>query len=724
MEIKEILPSQKKEIEKYPKFLDKSEQFYFETLSKNEKLNFIISFALIEDKNIIQKIIVSVKPYAMKNKNKPNSDDKENYIEEIKRALSRVSYREKFTIQDFRDISDIYANDKNLNLKKIFDDMVQSTKEKKARIKINKYHMVFNYYINNDYTDLNNSIMLCLDNEIESSILEKYYENTFKKLFKAKYNESNESNTTVIDNNKNKEQNVNNNNIGNNVNENIQKENNINNNNLDMNENKIHISPFIELDNYEENFDKDKDNDNDKNKTKEKKEIIRNDITINELEINSKNENKNINEKNVTVEKKKIFSLIIDNYHNNFENKSESEDSSKSRKEKQKGRNRKQVSENSEQNDDKKESQKEKASKDMDSITKDFLYNEYELSKDNNEKDKNKEKKEEKKIIEDSDDEDSWGESLFYDKDEKESNEEKEKEKEKSKLLGSKKSRTKSPNKKRSSGKKSVIKISKLDIEKKTKEKNDEKIILLNEEEESSNKKNKTITKRTNNENSINESSKNKKITSLNINTNISLYNKIISPTKNPLYQKNITILQKYMSDLSSIINSPLEIFILKEKIEPYNKIFFKLVYTSQKNKDDYDTFKNALIDNHRHLILIKTDKNIRFAFYFNEKLFVSKGKQGLDIIDKMSFIYSFEKKTFFVPNEKIVCFTQSPLKPYLFKLADNSIYIKNNFKSEKHFLLKGCNAFKINNLYNELNKGEQSFNISLLEVYRAEIPD
>ena len=178
MEIKEILPSQKKEIEKYPKFLDKSEQFYFETLSKNEKLNFIISFALIEDKNIIQKIIVSVKPYAMKDKNKSNSDDKENYIEEIKRALSRVSYREKFTIQDFRDISDIYANDKNLNMKKIFDDMVQSTKEKKARIKINKYHMVFNYYINNDYTDLNNSIMLCLDNEIESSILEKYYENT------------------------------------------------------------------------------------------------------------------------------------------------------------------------------------------------------------------------------------------------------------------------------------------------------------------------------------------------------------------------------------------------------------------------------------------------------------------------------------------------------------------------------------------------------------------
>ena len=178
------------------------------------------------------------------------------------------------------------------------------------------------------------------------------------------------------------------------------------------------------------------------------------------------------------------------------------------------------------------------------------------------------------------------------------------------------------------------------------------------------------------------------------------------------------------MSDLSSIINSPLEIFILKEKIEPYNKIFFKLVYTSQKCKDDYDTFKNAVIDNYRHLILIKTDKNIRFAFYLTEKLFSSKGKQNQDIIDMMSFIYSFEKKTFFVPNERILCFTQSPFKPYLFKLADHSIYIKNYYKTEKHYLLKGSNVFKINNLYSELNKGEQAFNISILEVYRAEIPD
>ncbi len=780
MEIKESLPLQKKE---YPKFLEKSEQFYFETLSKNEKLNFIISFALIEDKNIIQKIIVSVKPYAKKNKHNSNID-KENYIEEIKRALSRVSYREKFSIQDFKDISDIYFNDKNLSMKKIFDDIVKSTKEKKARIKINKYHMVFNYYINNDYTDLNNSIMLCLDNEIESSILEKYYENTFRKLFKAKYNENNDTNTAVADNNKNNKNNINenkeqntkkkmeisendidnndrkdktdyvpthsnnNNNNNNAVNENIQQENIIN------DENQIHISPFIEIDDYYEKIDKDKDKDKYKiitKKEEEKKEIIQNNITTNnDSKKDTKDENKNINEK--PVEKKKIFNLIVDNHHNNFQNDklNESKISSNSKKDKSKSRSSKDqdkekndntLGQNQEKNNNKAEQAKETTSKDMDTLTKNFLYNEYKTSKDNNinaftenndkdnKKETEKDKEEEKKMIEDSEDEESWGESLFLDKDEK-LNEMNNKEKgEKNNLLGNKKSRTKSPNMKRS-GKKTVIKISKLDIEKKEeKEKKFQQIIVLNEEEEFSNKKNKTITKKIiNNENNINininESSKNKKALNTNINTNISLYEKIISPTKNPLYQKNIAILQRYMSDLSSIINSPLEIFILKEKIEPYNKIFFKLVYSSQKYKDDYDTFKNAVIDNNRHLILIKTDKNIRFAFYLNEKLFSSKGKQGQDVIDMMSFIYSFEKKTFFVPNERIVCFTQSPFKPYLFKLADHSIYIKNYYKTEKHYLLKGSNVFKINNLYSELNKGEQAFNISILEVYRAEIPD
>ena len=89
-----------------------------------------------------------------------------------------------------------------------------------------------------------------------------------------------------------------------------------------------------------------------------------------------------------------------------------------------------------------------------------------------------------------------------------------------------------------------------------------------------------------------------------------------------------------------------------------------------------------------------------------------------------MSFIYSLEKKTFFVPNEKVNCFIQNPSKPYLFRLSDHSFYIKNNFKTEKHYLMQTCKVFKINNLFLELNGGEKEFKISLLEIYRAEVPE
>ena len=91
---------------------------------------------------------------------------------------------------------------------------------------------------------------------------------------------------------------------------------------------------------------------------------------------------------------------------------------------------------------------------------------------------------------------------------------------------------------------------------------------------------------------------------------------------------------------------------------------------------------------------------------------------------DLMSFIYSFDKKIFFIPKERIVCFTQSPSMPYLFKLSDHSIYIKNNFLSERHYLMEKSRVYGINNLFQELNGGEKEFSISLIEIYRAEIND
>jgi hypothetical protein len=183
-------------------------------------------------------------------------------------------------------------------------------------------------------------------------------------------------------------------------------------------------------------------------------------------------------------------------------------------------------------------------------------------------------------------------------------------------------------------------------------------------------------------------------------------------------------LLLKYMSENSNIVNNVTEIKIIKDKIERCNDLYFKLVYTSNKDKDDYDTFKNAVIDNYGHLILVKTTQARRFAIYFKEQLFSSKGKVNQEIIDMMGFLFSFDKYIFYEPNERLLCFTQSPKMPYLFKLSDYSLYIKNNFKNCKHHLGQSTRIFNIQNLCGELNGGEKEYFIDVLEIFRAEIPN
>ena len=88
------------------------------------------------------------------------------------------------------------------------------------------------------------------------------------------------------------------------------------------------------------------------------------------------------------------------------------------------------------------------------------------------------------------------------------------------------------------------------------------------------------------------------------------------------MFQNNNRAFLRYFSEPSNIIHNMREILLIKDKIEKSNDLYFKLVYSSLRDKDDYITFKNAVIDKYRHLILVKTTKGRRFAIYFNENLF------------------------------------------------------------------------------------------------------
>ena len=721
--------------EKDIKILEKSEQFFYEVISKNEKLNFIISLSLIEEKNNKQRIIISANPYALKNNNiNKKEKNKDFYIEEIKKAFTKVTYKEKFSLNDFKENSDFYAKEKNINLKKIFNDIITSIKMNKSRIKINKYHMIFNYYINNDKSDWNNSIILCLDNEIESSILEKYYENTFKKIYKAKNENNNNINSNNIYNSTDPD-------VHNIMNESLSYSNSINNSNK-----KIEISEYDYNDNNniinnKENINHSESENNSDININNNKESKKNKQNININNINNNNVNSNIRKGSSKKRSHKNTSLI------QSQGKEKEKEISKTKKAKSKSKGNNAIMSKEKKNQTTKSPSKEE----KDIITKKFLYSEYKFSNygfnsyneyndnniEKNEKNKNKinEENNDNDFI-DSDDE-SWGESLFCDNNDNNVNNSKNEEnknlEEKNKnvnLLGNKTCRNKTPEKEKNKDKdkekdKNVkifqnnnnINNQQIDLPLPEQEEdnnnniqnNDETSVITLSEEEEENEQEKTL----NNENlnlEKNNEQKEKEKEAQNQRQNQVL--------------ENLQTISILMPEKSMILDSALEIKLIKEKIEPYNKLIFKLVYSSQKDKDDYDSFKNSVIDNFRHLILIKTQKNKKFGIYFNEKLFSSKGKQNQETIDMMGFIYSFQNKKFFCPKERIVCFTQSPQMPYLFKLSDHSIYIKNNFLNEKHYLMQSSKVFWVDNLFQELNDGENEFNISLLEIYRAEIPE
>ena len=644
---------------KYPKILEKSEQFYFETFSHNEKQNFILFFSIIEEQHQIQNIQIIAKPSISRNK----SNNKE---EEIKKTLTRVTYKEKFALNDFKDLSDIYKNKKNLTLKNILDDMIQSVKNNKARIIINKYHLVFNYFLNeNQKNNFNNSIILCLDNENEVKILEKYYGNNLKNI----YQKNIEQNKLSLQENKNNEE-----------------QDNILNKNKNIENNKKTKSGKPKRKSIKKTIktkeQKQPEQKNPSNKKSKSKSISNN--TLPNLEKNHEiNSSKNkINNKNISNKRIQTMSPS-------------------------------------------------KAEKDL--ITKNFVYSEYDFPIIPEEK--NEDKKIDNQSDEEEDDDDSWGESLFCP--------DKYKNKEVN-LLGNKKNR--SPEKNSKEKKESID--NKNNINKENKENNEININIPLKENEENKTQEKIAEEKNNNINITNSNNMNNNMNNeesqiitltdgedeederINKNEdNIYQYenddysNKLsasinILPIYNP--KKNTEKIQNILSEPSTIINTALELSSIINKIEPYNKLFLRLIYSSKKDKDNYDSFRNAVLDEFMNLILIKTDKNKRFALYFNEKLFSSKTEQNLETVDLISFIYSFDKKNFFCPKERISCFTQNPSKPYLFKLSDHSIIIKNNFLKEKHYLMEKSKIYGIDNLFQELNGGEKEFNISVIEIYKA----
>ena len=817
------------------KFIRKSVPYEYECSACGEELLFKLTFDLIEEiiqnkeeknvKNPEQYIVITAKPLVDKSKYL----DKDSYIYGIKKSFTYNTYKEKFNFIDFKDSCIKYSNSKETNLLKIYNELIKCVKEGKSRIKINKYHLIFNYYLS-DISDWNNSIMLTLDNEKEYNILE-CYEDANKKAYKIQYlnkkNKKSQSQNQKIKIKKEKNSRSpsksdrrayqkNKNNFekyyDNNFNEiNLDSHNsyipdnysNIVDKNLTEYENDPHskIKNTFLYQNIGDNrynniwqskFFPEVQNEELTQINQEKK--YRNNNKENMMEMNIINDYNNIDSfkyvnKSASKEAKKMYNTNEKNkekYENEMftslqekecQKEKDKEISEKKRVEKKNKEKENKINKNiNPRNPTKAEKEK---------IAKQFLYSEYNfIGVDDNQNIDKIDKKNEKN------DGGQWDSSLYFDDDENKyknfnkngtiQNKNQYSENEvkfdsieyennnMNYLLGHKIYREqenkigKNINKNSQGEKRNYSKISKKPIEEKKNNIDSLPIITISESDEETNifdDNRKAVENRSYIPNkyifslsdglSINRFNnqqnryydQNPRSLSNNLIPNYKFipnnnYNHNHNPNELPyspsLFNSNQIpkentsnkLLLKYMSEKSNIINNVTEIKIIKDKIEQYRDLYFKLVYTSNKDKDDYDTFKNAVIDNYRHLILVKTTKERRFAIYFNEQLFSSKGNVNQEIIDMMGFLFSFDKYIFYEPSERLNCFTQSPKKPYLFQLSDYSLYIKNNFKKCEHHFGQSSRIFNIQNLCGELNGGEKKYFIDVLEIFRAEIPN
>jgi len=823
------------------KYLRKNVPYEYECSACGEELLFKLTFDLIEEiiqnkeekkaKNPEQYIVITAKPLVDKSKYL----DKDSYIYGIKKSFTYNTYKEKFNLIDFKDSCMKYSNLQETNLLEIYNELIKCVKEGKSRIKINKYHLIFNYYLS-DISDWNNSIMLTLDNEKEYNILE-CYEDANKKAYKIQYlNKKNKKSQSQNQKIKIKKENLsrspsksdrkiyqkNKNNFGKYYDNNF--------NEIKLDSNNSYIPDNYSIDKNLTEYKNDPNSkisntflyhnigDNRYNNLWQSKffsEVQKEELTQINQEKNYRNNNKEnmmemniINDYNNRDNNKDSFKYINQcsskeakkmsdtNEKNKKKNENEMLTSLK-KKERQKEKD-KEISEKKRLEKKSKEAEnkinkninpRNPTNAEKEKITKQFLYSEYNfIGADDNKKIDKIDKKNEKK------DGHQWDSSPYFDNNENEFkifNKNKMPIQNKKKyseilnnnyngdkfdnieyednnmnyFLGHKMNREQENNigkniiKNSQGEKRNFSKIKKKSIEEKKNNIDSLPIITISESDEDTNlfdNNRKEVESRSDIQNqyifslsdghNINRfnnqqngyydqsprSLSNNLIPNYKFIPNNNLnHNQNALPYPPPIFNYNQIpkentsnkLLLKYMSEKSNIINNVTEIKIIKDKIERCRDLYFKLVYTSNKDKDDYDTFKNAVIDNYRHLILVKTTKERRFAIYFNEQLFSSKGEDNQEIIDMMGFMFSLDKYIFYEPNERL-CFIQSPKLPYLFKLGDNSLYIKNNFRNCKHYLGQSSRKSNIQNLCGELNGGEKEYFIDVLEVYRAEIPN
>lgn len=155
------------------------------------------------------------------------------------------------------------------------------------------------------------------------------------------------------------------------------------------------------------------------------------------------------------------------------------------------------------------------------------------------------------------------------------------------------------------------------------------------------------------------------------------------------------------------------EIFFLIEELKRHKKFLnkkvgFKLLFNSTTDGDKLNNLHNKCDNIQSVLLLIKTNKGIRFGGYTE----IGFNNQGNELNDNKAFVFSLDKKTIYQNKDNPAIYCKYNLIGF-----KNTIYIYDNFFSKNSEVIGGHSQYPCKKY--EINNGENYFVVSNIEIFQ-----
>ena len=170
----------------------------------------------------------------------------------------------------------------------------------------------------------------------------------------------------------------------------------------------------------------------------------------------------------------------------------------------------------------------------------------------------------------------------------------------------------------------------------------------------------------------------------------------------------------------SSILTSETDFDFLLNKLSKYNPTSYKIIYKSSIDGDNVKTFHSNCDGEENVLIIIETNKGLKFGGFTS----IGFDNSGYELRDDNAFLFSIDRRKVYdiIPgNNAIYC--NRKFGPIFCSKPDSSaysIFVPDNYLNNKSTTTKKCYCYQMEESF-ELNNGAKEFLIKELEVFRLD---